>query len=99
MKNILVAALVCAGSVAHGQVDPDCEVVAELAQTTAYARLAGVPLYDLIRDAQLHPWESQEHEDFVIQIMSSIYASNLAPREAWAVTYGACVRIVMEGDQ
>ena len=92
MKYLLATAAICAATMAHGQVNPDCDAIAQLAEAYAESRMLGVPLPDMLDDAQSYPWETQDQEDFIVQLLVSVYMSDLTPQAAWALAYGACVQ-------
>jgi hypothetical protein len=92
MKYLLATAAICAATMAHGQVNPTCDAIAQLAEAYAEARIAGVPMADLLTQTQSFEWETQADEDFIVQLMVSVYMSDLTPQASWALVYGACVQ-------
>lgn len=92
MKFFLATLAISAASMAHSQVNPDCDVIAGLASAYAESRDLGIPLTDMISEAQSMEWNIQSQEDFVIQLAVSIYISDFDSEVAWAVVYGACVQ-------
>ena len=92
MKYLLATAAICAATMAHGQVNQTCDAIAQLAEAYAEARIAGVPMGDLLTQTQSFEWETQADEDFIVQLMVSVYMSDMTPAAAWAVVYGACVQ-------
>lgn len=95
MKYLLATAAICAATTAHSQVNSDCDTIAGLASAYAESRDMGIPLTDMISEAQEIEWQIQSQEDFVIQLVVSIYTSGFDPETAWAVVYGACVQAII----
>ena len=72
MKYLLATAAICAATMSHGQVNPDCDAIAQLAEAYAESRMLGVPLPDMLDYAQSYPWETQDQEDLITLITEMI---------------------------